>query len=55
MVRIPIDPVTSPVDHLGGGLGVDPTTSGRHARLGLFYNFYPNAVCTVASCRLYEG
>jgi BNR repeat-like domain len=55
VVRIPIDPVTSVVDHLGGGLGIDPTTSGTHARLGLFYNFYPNATCTVASCQLYEG
>jgi hypothetical protein len=54
-VRIPIDPVTSNVDHLGGGLGVDPTTSDRHARLGLFYNYYPNAACTVASCQLFVG
>lgn len=54
-VRIPIDPVTSSVDHLGGGLGIDPTTSGRHARLGLFYDYYPDAACTVASCRLFVG
>jgi hypothetical protein len=55
VVRIPIDPVTSSVDHLGGGLGVDPATAGPHARLALFYNFYPRANCTVSSCRLYEG
>jgi len=55
VTRIPIDPVTSPVDHLGGGLGVDPATAGRHARLGLFYNFYPRAACTVRTCRLFEG
>lgn len=55
VTRIPIDAVTSSVDHLGGGLGVDPASSGQHARLGLFYNFYPNAACTVSSCRLYEG
>jgi len=55
VTRIPIDPVTSTVDHIGGGLGADPTTSGRHARLGLFYYFYPHADCTVATCRLYMG
>jgi hypothetical protein len=55
VTRIPIDPVTSPVDHLGGGLGVDPMTAGRHAQLGLFYNFYPRAACTVRTCRLFEG
>ena len=55
VTRIPIDPVTSAVDHLGGGLGVDQTTAGRHARLGLFYNFYPRADCSVSTCRLFEG
>jgi hypothetical protein len=49
------DPVTSTVDHLGGGLGVDPTTSGSSARLGLFYYFYPQADCTVATCQLEVG
>jgi hypothetical protein len=55
VTRIPIDPVTSTVDHLGGGLGIDPVTAGRHARLALFYNFYPRAACTISTCRLYEG
>ena len=55
VTRIPIDPVTSTVDHLGGGLGIDPATAGRHARLALFYNFYPRAACTVSTCRLFEG
>ena len=55
VTRIPIDPVTSAADHLGGGLGVDQATAGRHARLGLFYNVYPRAACTVSTCRLFEG
>lgn len=55
VVRIPIDPVTSTVDHLGGGLGVDLASSGPHARLGLFYYFYPNTQCTTATCQVYEG
>lgn len=53
--RIPIDPVSSSVDHLGGGLGADPLTAGKHARLALFYSFYPQADCTVSTCRLFEG
>ena len=55
VVRIPIDPVTSTVDHLGGGLGVDPASSGKHARLGLFYYFYPDTKCTTATCQVFEG
>jgi hypothetical protein len=55
VTRIPIDPVTSSVDHLGGGLGIDPVTAGRQARLALFYNYYPQANCTVSTCRLFEG
>jgi hypothetical protein len=55
VARIPIDPITSTVDHLGGGLGVGPVSAGRHARLALFYNFYPRAACTVTTCRLFEG
>jgi hypothetical protein len=55
VTRIPIDPVTSAVDHLGGGLGIDPTTAGAHARLAVFYDFYPQAACTVSTCRLFEG
>jgi hypothetical protein len=53
--RIPIDPVTSTADHLGGGLGADPTTRGAASRLGLFYYFYPRAACTVATCQLEVG
>jgi hypothetical protein len=55
VVRIPIDPVTSKVDHLGGGLGVDPDSAGRRARLGLFYYFYPDTNCTTATCKVLEG
>ncbi len=55
VTRVPIDSVSSTVDHLGGGLAVDPVTAGSHARLALFYNFYPRAACTVSTCRLFEG
>jgi hypothetical protein len=43
--RIPIDPVTSRLDHFIPGLAVDPTTSGSSAHLALTYYFYPTAAC----------
>src|SRR5207247_8891306 len=50
--RIPIDPVTTTVDHFLPGLGVDPTTGGSTARLGVVYYFYPAASCTSSTCQL---
>jgi len=52
--RVPIDPVTSGVDHFIPGLAVDPATSGATAHLGLTYYFYPNAGCGGA-CQLEVG
>jgi hypothetical protein len=53
--RIPIDAVTSTVDHFIPGLGIDPATSGSTAHLGLTYYFYPTASCTVSTCQLEAG
>ncbi|MFJ9780919.1 sialidase family protein [Amycolatopsis sp. NPDC101161] len=53
--RIPIDATTSTVDHFVPGIGVDPSTSGTSARIGLTYYFYPTANCTAATCRLDVG
>jgi hypothetical protein len=53
--RIPIDPVGSGVDHFIPGLAVDQASSGRSARVGLTYYFYPSANCTIATCRLSVG
>jgi len=58
VVRIPIDPVTSGVDHFIPGLGVDPATSGATAHLALTYYFYQAAACTFPTpdtCRLEAG
>jgi hypothetical protein len=55
VVRIPIDPVNSTVDHFIPGLAVQPGTSGATARLGLAYYFYPNANCTASTCELLAG
>jgi hypothetical protein len=38
---IPIDPVSSTVDHFIPGLAVDRRTAGGSAHLGLGYYFYP--------------
>jgi hypothetical protein len=53
--RVPIDPVSSGVDHFVPGLGVDRRSAGDDARLGLTYYFYPNAACTTATCELNVG
>ncbi len=53
--RIPIDKVGSGADHFIAGLGVDNSTSGKHAHLGLAYYFYPNGNCTTSTCQLEVG
>ncbi len=52
---IPIDALTSTVDHFIPALAVDAATSGGSAHLALTYNFYPQTSCTVASCQLEVG
>ncbi|MEO8727081.1 MAG: sialidase family protein [Acidobacteriaceae bacterium] len=53
-VRIPIDPLSSTVDHFIPGLGIDPATSGSTAHLTITYYYYPVASCGNA-CRLFVG
>lgn len=53
--RIPIDAVSSTVDHFIPGLGIDPATSGSTAHLGLTYYYYPQTNCAAATCALYAG
>jgi hypothetical protein len=52
--RVPIDPVTSTVDHFIPGLAVDPGTSGAGTHLALTYYFYPTAACA-GNCQLTVG
>jgi len=52
--RVPIDAITSTVDHFIPGLGVDAATSGGTAHLGLAYYYYPTSNCGQA-CRLDVG
>ncbi len=54
VVRVPIDPVTSTVDHFIHGMGIDIRTSGSSAHMGITYYYYPVSACG-SSCRLYVG
>ena len=53
--RVPIDPVTSTVDHFIPGIGVDKGTSGSSAHIGLAYYYYPVAACNSSTCALTAG
>lgn len=55
VVRIPIDPTSSTVDHFLPGIGVEPGTGGNTAHLGLLYYYYPVSSCTSSTCRLTAG
>jgi hypothetical protein len=52
--RVPIDDVTSSVDHFIPGLAVDPASSGAGTRLALTYYFYPDTTCA-GGCQLDVG
>ncbi|HEY0498484.1 MAG TPA: hypothetical protein VGD48_22275, partial [Kutzneria sp.] len=39
-------------DHFTPGIGVDPSSSGGTARLGIAYYYYPQANCTDTTCQL---
>jgi hypothetical protein len=52
--RVPIDPVTSTVDHFTPGIAVDRSTSGATARIDRTY-YYPTASCTASTCQLDAG
>jgi len=51
--RIPIDPVTSTVDHFTPGFVIDRATAGSTAHLALTFNFFPKASCI--NCNLGAG
>lgn len=51
--RLPIDPVTSTIDHFLPGIAVDRATSGSSARLTVLFYYYPVSNCT--DCDLYAG
>ena len=55
VTRVPIDATSSTVDHFIPGIGVDRSTSGSSARIGLTYYYYPNAACSSTTCQLNVG
>jgi len=55
VVRIPIDPTTSTVDHFIPGIGVNPSTSGSTTQLALSYYYYPVSSCSFSTCELTAG
>jgi hypothetical protein len=54
VTRVPIDPVTSTVDHFLPGIGVDPAISGAAGHLTVVYYYYPVSQCG-NSCQLEVG
>src|SRR5439155_10311330 len=50
--RIPIAPVTTSADFFLPGIGVDHTTSGTSAHLGVTFYFYPQRSCSTSTCKL---
>ncbi|HTZ98365.1 MAG TPA: sialidase family protein [Terriglobales bacterium] len=50
--RVPIDPVTSTVDHFIPGIAADSATPGH---LGLTFYFYPVSNCSLSTCKLGVG
>lgn len=53
--RVPIDPVTSGVDHFIPGIEIEPGTSGQTTHIGISYYYFPQANCTQSTCQLMEG
>ena len=54
VTRIPIDAISSTVDHFIPGIGIDRATSGNTAHLAVTYYYYPVASCN-NSCKMYVG
>lgn len=42
-------------DHFIPGIGIDPTTSGATAKIGVVYYFYPTSNCSASTCQLDVG
>ncbi len=55
VTRIPIDDVSSTVDHFIPGIGIDPATYGSGAHVAIHYYYYPQSSCTVSTCQLLVG
>jgi hypothetical protein len=54
VVRVPIDPINSGVDHFINGMGIDIRTSGSSAHMAITYYYYPVSACG-SNCQLFAG
>jgi hypothetical protein len=52
VARVPIDRLSSGVDHFIARIAADPASGGNGARLAVTYYFYANTVCSLATCSL---
>ena len=55
VTRVPIDELTSGVDHFIPGVGIDLATSGAGAHVAIHYYYYSQSACTVSTCQLSVG
>jgi len=55
VTRVPIDPVTSTVEHFTPGFGADPHSHVPNVHLGVSYDFMPNAACAASACQISMG
>jgi len=55
VTRVPIDDVSSSVDHFIPGLGIDPATSGATAHVAIHFYEYSQTNCTESTCLLSVG
>jgi hypothetical protein len=55
VTRIPIDDISTTVDHFIPGIGIDPATSGASAHVAIHYYFYSQSDCTLSTCQLSVG
>jgi hypothetical protein len=53
--RIPIDPVSSTVDHFLPGLGIQTQYPSSTIHLVIVYYYYPQTNCTTSTCQLDVG
>lgn len=55
VARVPIDDVSSSVDHFIPGIGIDPSTSGVNAHVGIHYYYFTQSSCSLTTCQLAVG
>jgi len=52
VTRVPVDAVSTTIDHFIPGIAIDPTTSGASAHVAITFYFYPQSNCSTSTCRL---